>query len=126
MMKDYTSNKIRSVGIVGHSGSGKTSVAEALLFRSGAITRMGKIEDGSMTTDYEPEEIKRKVTISSALAPVEWKDNKINFIDTPGYADFVAEVKGCLHAVDSALVVVCAYSGVEVGTEKVWNYAEAG
>lgn len=124
MMKDYTSNKIRSVGIVGHSGSGKTSVAEALLFRSGAITRMGKIEDGSMTTDYEPEEIKRKVTISSALAPVEWKDNKINFIDTPGYADFVAEVKGCLHAVDSALVVVCAYSGVEVGTEKVWNYAE--
>lgn len=123
-MKDYTSNKIRSVGIVGHSGSGKTSVAEALLFRSGAITRMGKVEDGSMTTDYEPEEIKRKVTISSALAPVEWKDNKLNFIDTPGYADFVAEVKGSLHAVDSALVVVCAYSGVEVGTEKVWNYAE--
>ena len=123
-MKDYTSNKIRSVGIVGHSGSGKTSVAEALLFRSGAITRMGKLEDGSMTTDYEPEEIKRKVTISSALAPVEWKEQKINFIDTPGYADFVAEVKGCLHAVDSALVVVCAYSGVQVGTEKVWQYAE--
>lgn len=123
-MKEYTSNKIRSIGIVGHSGSGKTSVAESILFRAGVTTRMGRTEDGSTVTDYEPEEIKRKVTISAALAPIEWKDTKINFVDTPGYADFVAELKGTLRAVDSALVVVCATAGVEVGTEKAWQYAE--
>lgn len=123
-MKEYTSNKIRSIGIVGHSGSGKTSVAEAILYRAGVTTRMGRTEDGTTVTDYEPEETKRKVTISAALAPIEWKDTKMNFIDTPGYADFVAEIKGALRAVDSALVVVCATAGVEVGTEKAWQYAE--
>mgnify|MGYP003586530503 CR=1 FL=1 len=123
-MKEYTSNKIRSIGIVGHSGSGKTSVAEAILFRAGVTTRMGRTDDGTTVTDYEPEETKRKVTISTALAPIEWKDTKMNFLDTPGYADFVAELKGALRAVDSALVVVCATAGVEVGTEKAWQYAE--
>ena len=123
-MKEYTSNKIRSIGIVGHSGSGKTSVAEAILYRAGVTTRMGRTEDGTTVTDYEPEETKRKVTISAALAPIEWKETKMNFIDTPGYADFVAEIKGALRAVDSALVVVCATAGVEVGTEKAWQYAE--
>lgn len=123
-MKEYTSDKLRSVGIVAHGGAGKTTIAEALLFRSGAITRMGKVEDGATISDFEPEELKRKVTISSTLIPCEWKDTKINFIDTPGYADFVGEVKGTLRAVDSALVVVCASSGLEVGTEKVWQYAE--
>ncbi len=122
-MKDYTGDKIRNVAIVAHGGAGKTSVTEALLYRSGAITRMGKVEDSNTTTDFEPEEIKRKVTISAALAPIEWREQKINFIDTPGYADFVAEVKGALRAADSALVVVCAASGVEVETEKVWRYA---
>ena len=123
-MKEYTNNKIRSIGIVGHSGSGKTSVAEAILFRTGTTNRMGSANEGTTVTSFEPEEVKRKVTISAALAPVEWKDTKMNFIDTPGYADFVAEVKGAMRVVDSALVVVCASAGVEVGTEKAWQYAE--
>ena len=121
-MKEYRSDKLRSVGIVAHGGAGKTSVAEALLFNAGAITRIGRVDDGTTITDFEPEEIKRKVTISAALAPCEWRDHKINFIDTPGYADFVGEVKSTLRAVDSTLVVVCAASGVEVETEKAWQY----
>ncbi|SFL87609.1 elongation factor G [Pelosinus propionicus] len=120
-MKEYRSDKLRSVGIVAHGGAGKTSVAEALLFNAGATTRIGRVDDGTTTTDFEPEEIKRKVTISAALAPCEWLDHKINFIDTPGYADFVGEVKSTLRAVDSTLVVVCAASGVEVETEKAWQ-----
>lgn len=122
-MKEYKSDKLRNVGIVAHGGAGKTSLAEALLYTTGAVSRLGRVDDGSATTDFEPEEIKRKVTISAALAPCEWQEHKINFVDTPGYADFVAEVKGTLRAVDSALVVLCAASGVEVETEKVWNYA---
>ena len=123
-MKDYTGDKIRNVAIVGHGGAGTTSVTEALLYRSGAISRMGKVEDGATTTDYEPEEIKRGVSVNATLAPVEWRDSKINFIDTPGFADFVAEVKGAFRAVDSALIVVCATSGVQVGTEQCWKLAE--
>ncbi|MBP2635679.1 MAG: fusA 2, partial [Firmicutes bacterium] len=99
------------------------SLTEAMLFNSGAVNRLGRVDDGSATTDFEPEEVKRKVTISIALAPCEWRDYKINFVDTPGYSDFVAEVKGALRAVDSALIVLCAADGVEVETEKVWNYA---
>ena len=123
-MKEYTGDKIRNVAIVGHGGAGTTSVTEALLFRSGAISRMCKVEDGQTTTDYEPEEIKRGVSVNATLAPVEWRDTKINFIDTPGFADFVAEVKGAFRAVDSALIVVCATSGVQVGTEQCWKLAE--
>lgn len=123
-MKEYTGDKIRNVAIVGHGGSGTTSLTEALLYRSGAINRMCKVEDGQTTTDYEPEEIKRGVSVNATLAPVEWNDTKINFIDTPGFADFVAEVKGAFRAVDSALIVVCATSGVQVGTEQCWKLAE--
>ena len=90
-MKEYTGDRIRNVAIVGHGGAGTTSVTEALLYRSGAISRMCKVEDGATTTDYEPEEIKRGVSVNATLAPVEWRDTKINFIDTPGFADFVAE-----------------------------------
>ncbi|SDD40301.1 elongation factor G [Sporomusa acidovorans] len=122
-MKEYKSDKLRNVGIVAHGGAGKTSLTEAMLFNSGAVNRLGRVDDGSATTDFEPEEVKRKVTISTALAPCEWRDYKINFVDTPGYADFVAEVKGALRAVDSALIVLCAAAGVEVETEKVWKYA---
>ncbi len=123
-LKEYKSDKIRNVGIFAHGGAGKTSLAEALLYSTGAVTRLGKVDDGTATTDFEPEEVKRKVTISTGLAPCEWRDHKINFLDTPGYADFVAEVKGTLRAVDAALIVLCAASGVEVGTENVWKYAE--
>lgn len=91
---------------------GQTSLTEALLYRSGAISRMCKVEDGQTTTDFEPEEIKRGVSVSATLAPVEWNDVKINFLDTPGFADFVAEVKGAFRAVDSVLIVVSATSGV--------------
>jgi elongation factor G len=122
-LKEYKSDRLRNVGIVAHGGAGKTSFAEALLFNAGAVTRLGRVDDGTSTADFEPEEIKRKVTISAALAPCEWRDHKINFIDTPGYADFVAEVKGVLRAVDGVMVVLCAASGVEVETEKVWQYA---
>ena len=122
-MKEYKGDKLRNVGIVAHGGAGKTSLADALLFSAGAINRLGKVDDGSATTDFEPEEVKRKISISAALAPCEWLDCKINFLDTPGYADFVSEVKGGLRAVDAALVVLCAASGVEVETEKVWQYA---
>ncbi len=123
-MKDFSGDKIRNVAIVGHGGAGTTSVTEALLYRSGTITRMCNVEDGATTTDFEPEEIKRKVSVSSTLAPVEWRDTKINFIDTPGFADFVAEVKGTFRAVNSALIVVSATAGVQVGTEKCWKLAE--
>ena len=122
-MKEYKSDRIKNVGIVAHGGAGKTSLTEAMLFNAGAITRLGRVDDGSATTDYEAEEVKRKVSISAALAPCEWKDYKINVVDTPGYSDFVAEVKGALRAVDAAVVVLCAASGVEVETEKVWKYA---
>jgi elongation factor G len=122
-LKDYTGERIHNVAIIAHGGAGKTSVAEALLYRSGAVTRMGKIEDGNTTADFEPEETKRKSSTGMAIAPVEWRERKINFLDTPGYADFVGEVKSALRAAESALVVVCAASGVEVETEKVWRYA---
>ena len=122
-MKEYRSDRLRNVGIIAHGGAGKTSLTESLLFNTGATTRIGRIADGTTITDFEPEEIKRKVTISAALAPCEWQESKINFIDTPGYADFVGEVKGVLRAVDSALVVLCAAAGIEVETEKVWKYS---
>ncbi|VBB05674.1 elongation factor g c-terminus [Lucifera butyrica] len=122
-MKEYKSDRIRNVGIVAHGGAGKTSLSEAFLFNAGATNRLGRVDDGSAITDFEPEEMKRKVTISAALAPCEWHENKMNFIDTPGYADFVAEVKGVLRAVESVVVVLCAAAGVEVETEKVWGYA---
>ncbi len=122
-MKEYKSDRIKNVGIVAHGGAGKTSLTEAMLFNAGAITRLGRVDDGSATTDFEAEEVKRKVSISTALAPCEWKDYKINVVDTPGYSDFVSEVKGAMRAVDAAIVVLCAASGVEVETEKVWKYA---
>ena len=122
-MKEYRSDKLRNVGIIAHGGAGKTSLVESLLFTAGAITRIGRVVDGTTIADFEPEEIKRKITISAALAPCEWGGAKINFIDTPGYADFIGEVKSALRAIDGTLVLLCAASGVEVETEKVWKYA---
>jgi len=123
-MKEYNISQIRNVGIISHGGAGKTSLTEAILYNTGKITRLGRSEDGSTTTDFDPEEIKRKISINTALAPCEWRDCKINFLDTPGYSDFVAEVLSALGVVDCALLVLCAASGVEVETEKVWNYAQ--
>ncbi|MDI6782595.1 MAG: elongation factor G [bacterium] len=123
-VKEYTTDQIRNIAIVGHNGTGKTSLTEAMLFTTGAITRLGKVDDGTTTTDFDPDEIKRKITINASLVPGEWKKHKINLIDTPGYADFIGEVKGSLRVADTALVVINAASGVEVETEKVWAYAD--
>jgi len=126
-LKRYPTPNLRNLGIIAHGGAGKTSLAEAMLFDAGAVDRLGRTDDGNATLDYEPEEIRRKISISVGLAPCEWKDHKINIIDTPGYFDFVGEVKTGLRVADSALVVADAVSGVEVGTELVWDYAqEAG
>ena len=123
-MKDYTTEKIRNLCLMAHGGAGKTTLAEAMLFNTGALDRFGKVLDGTTTTDYDPEEIKRKISISTAIAPCEWKDYKINIIDTPGYFDFVGEVKQGIRVADGALVLVSAKSGVAVGTEKSWAYAK--
>ncbi|MGE5559611.1 MAG: elongation factor G [Chloroflexota bacterium] len=123
-MKKYPIDRLRNIGLIGHGGSGKTSLAEALLFDAGAIDRLGKTEDGNTTMDYDPEEIRRGITINSSIAPAEWKDHKINIIDTPGYFDFVGEVKAGLRVVDAAISVIDAVSGVEVGTELTWRYAD--
>lgn len=123
-MKVYETKDIRNIGIVGHSGAGKTSLLELMLFNSGNISRPGKVEDGTTVTDYLPEEIKRQVTISSSLAPVEWKNTKLNMIDTPGYADFIGEVIATTRAVDNMLMVVCGVAGIEVQTEVIWDIAQ--
>ena len=122
-MKSYSANELRNVAILGHSGCGKTTVAEAALHVAGLTSRMGKVDDGNTVSDYEAEEIRRKVSFNASVIPIEWLDNKINFIDTPGYFDFVGEVKQALRAADLALIIVSAKSGVEVGTEKAWAYA---
>ncbi|MDD3315853.1 MAG: elongation factor G [Syntrophaceticus sp.] len=123
-MKVYESSRIRNIAVIGHGSAGKTSLAEAMLFNAGHANRLGKVDDGTATTDYFPEEIKRKISVSTSLAPCEWKDCKINFMDTPGYADFFGEVKGALRVADSVLLVLCAVSGVEVQTEVGWREAE--
>jgi len=119
----FEPEKIRNVALLSHSGAGKTSLAEAMLFSSGAVSRLGNVADGTTTSDYDPAEIKRQISINLSLLPCQWKDCKLNIIDTPGYPDFVAEVKTGLAVSEGAVVVVCAVSGVEVGTEQVWGYA---
>ncbi len=120
-MKEYAPDRIRNIALVGHSGAGKTSLAEAALFVSGAATRMGKTEDGNTVSDFDEEEIRRGVSINTAVVPVEWEDHKLNLVDTPGYADFLGDLVGGLRAVDGAVVVVDAVAGVEVGTEIAWQ-----
>lgn len=124
-MKSYSTEKIRNLALVGHSASGKTSVCEALLYKTGNLKRLGKVEDGNTVTDFDKEEISRGVSISTAIAPVEWRDFKINLIDTPGYFDFSGEVYSSLRASEAALVVLDAQNGIEVGAEKVLKYTES-
>ncbi len=122
-MSKYTTNQIRNVAFISHSGAGKTSLTEAMLYTAKATNRLGTVEAGNTITDYDEEEIKKQITINSVPAPLEWHDTKINLIDTPGYFDFVGDVLGAMRAVDAAILVVCAVNGVEVGTEKMWDYA---
>ena len=123
-MKVYRAEQIHNVALISHVGSGKTSLVDAALYDTGAVTRLGKVDDGTSISDYDPDEVKRRMSLNAKVLPVEWKNCKINFIDTPGYADFIGEVKAGLRVADAALVVVTAEKGVEVGTELTWHYAD--
>jgi elongation factor G len=120
----YEGKNIRNVGIVGHGGSGKTSLVSAILFDTGATNRLGRVDDGNAPTDYDEDEIERKITISAKLAFCEWNKNKINMLDTPGFGNFIQEARGALRVADAAIIVVDAVAGVMVQTEKTWAYAE--
>src|SRR5262245_22443826 len=115
--------KIRNVGVVGHGGVGKTSLVESMLFIAGAVNRLGKVDDGTTTTDFDADEIKRKITINTAIAYADWKSHRINLVDTPGYGDLIADARAGLRVVEAAVVVVDAVAGVQVQTEKVWKFA---
>ena len=120
----YRIEQLRNVALLSHGSAGKTSLTEAMLYNTGAIPRLGRVDEGTTVSDYDPEEIKRKISVNCSVVPCEWEGHKINVLDTPGYADFVGEVKGAVRVADGALIVVCAASGVEVGTELVWGYAD--
>ncbi|NWG12775.1 MAG: elongation factor G [Acidobacteria bacterium] len=122
-MKVYDSDAIRNIGIIGHGAAGKTSLTAAMLFDAGAVNRLGRVEDGNTVTDWEEEEVERKISISTGLAHCEWNKTKINILDTPGYRPFLGDTKLALRAADAAVVVVDAVAGVEVQTEKVWEFA---
>jgi elongation factor G len=123
-MKVYRADQIRNVALIAHGGSGKTSLVDAAAFDTGAVTRMGRVDEGASISDTDPDEIKRHISINLTVVPVEWRDTKINLLDTPGYADFVGEVMAGLRVADAVVVVVTAEKGVEVGTELVWRYAD--
>src|SRR5437762_2868074 len=122
-MKEYAPAQLRNVGLFSHGGAGKTTLCEALLFRAGAISRMGSVDDGNATTDFDPEELKRQMSVSLAVAPLEWQGHKINLIDTPGYADFYGEVSEAVRVSDGALILVDGVAGPQVGTDAVWKRA---
>lgn len=122
-MANFDVSRIRNLAIIAHGGAGKTSLTEAILFNCGAIDRMGSVDNGTSTTDYEPEEISRNITISSSICFCNYKGYKINIIDTPGFINFIEDTRGCLRAVDGAVVIVSAISGVKAETEKIWKYA---
>ncbi len=123
-MKEYTSETIRNIALVGHGGAGKTSLAEAALFTAGATTRFGRVEEGNTVSDYHPDEVERQISINTSLLFCDWRGFKLNLIDTPGYTDFTGEVKSGLRVADTALIFLKAVEGIEVGTELVWQYTK--
>ena len=123
-MPNISTANIRNIALLGHGGSGKTSLAEAMMYLTKATDRLGKVSEGNTVCDFDPEEIKRGFSVSTAIAPINFRDKIINILDTPGYLDFVAEVKQALRVAGSAMIVINAKAGVEVGTELAWNYAE--
>jgi elongation factor G len=122
-MKEYSTDKIRNIVLASHSGAGKTILCEAFLHFSGGTTRMGRIEDGTTASDFDEEEIRRTISLYTSVIPVEYREHKINFLDTPGYTDFVGEEISAMRVADGALILVDAVNGLEVGTEIAWNYA---
>src|SRR5687767_4957705 len=123
-MKVYSGNEIRNVALAGHNDTGKTTLVSQLLFNSGGVTRLGRVEDGTTVTDFDPDEIERKHSISAAVAFAEWKDTKVNLLDTPGFGIFLMEARSSMRVADAAAIVVSAVTGVEVTTEKVWKFAD--
>jgi elongation factor G len=123
-MEQFALENIRNVSFLSHSGAGKTALSEAVLFSAKAITRQGSVDEGTTTSDYDPDEIQRKISINLTVLPYVWQDVKVNLLDTPGYSDFVGEVKSGLRVSEGAVVIVGATSGIEVGTEQVWQYCE--
>ena len=123
-MKGYTGETIRNVALVGHGGCGKTTFLESALLATGVIDRLGKVEDGNTVSDYDKMEIEKGFSINTSIVPVEWKDSKINFIDTPGYFDFIGEVNAALRASEAAVILVDAGAGIQVGTEQAWKACE--
>ncbi|MBK8901380.1 MAG: elongation factor G [Anaerolineaceae bacterium] len=123
-MKEYKTGQIRNIALISHNGAGKTTLVERLLFNTGVTTRMGDVQSGTAAMDFEEEEVSRHSSIATALAPIEWRDHKVNVLDTPGYADFIGEVNAALAVSEGAVVLVEAVAGVEVGTEIVWAEAE--
>ena len=122
-MRDYLAHEVRNVTVLGHSGAGKTAVLEAMLHFTKATDRFGKTSEGSSIIDYDPEEVRRGLSVYTSIVPIEWKDTKINFIDTPGYLDFVGEMESGCAAGDNILIVVGAKEGVQSGTQRAWEVA---
>lgn len=123
-MKKYKVDQLRNIAIASHGGAGKTTLTEALLYVTGGVDRFGRVDDGSSAMDYDPDEVRRKISINASVAPVEWNGHRINVIDTPGYSDFVGEVVGAMRVADAAMILVDGVSGVEVGTEVAWKIAD--
>ena len=123
-MKDYQAKNIRNIAVVGHGSEGKTTLVEALLYTSGTIDRQGRVEDGNTVTDSDKEEQGRQISISAAVAPLEWKDVKVNLIDVPGYFDFAGEMVGPMAVAEGAIITVGAVSGLNVGAEKAWDLCD--
>lgn len=122
-MGQFETSKIRNLGIVAHGGAGKTSLSEAILFDTGMIDRLGRVDDGTSTMDFEPEEIKRKISITSALDHCQWKGHSIHIVDTPGYGNFIADTRACMRTLDCAVIILSAISGVKAQTEEIWGWA---
>ncbi len=123
-MPEFGLENIRNLCLLSHAGAGKTTLSEAILFSTRVISRLGKTDDGTTTSDYDPDEVKRKISINLTMLPCSWQDTKINLIDTPGYSDFVGDVRAAIRVSEGALIVICAASSIEVGTEQIWAYSE--
>ena len=123
-MKGFTSKNIRNIALLGHGGCGKTTFLESALLATGVTTKLGKVEDGNTISDYDKMEIERGYSINTSIVPIEWKGSKLNFIDTPGYPDFVGEVHAALSVAGAAVILVDAGAGIQVGTEQAWKICE--